>query len=44
LVFSDRYFSTKAKEDAYRPIFAQLRQVADRQTLDHLAKDIAGFL
>ncbi|CAK5091514.1 unnamed protein product [Meloidogyne enterolobii] len=43
LVFPDRYFSTKSKEDAYRPIFAQLRQVADRETINHLAKDVAAM-
>ncbi|KAF7639531.1 hypothetical protein Mgra_00000860 [Meloidogyne graminicola] len=43
LVFSDRYFSTKSKEDAYRPIFGQLRQIADREMIDNLAKDIAAM-
>lgn len=43
LVFPDRYFSTKSKEDAYRPVFAQLRQVANRETINHLAKDIAAM-
>lgn len=39
-VFDDRYFNTKSKEDYFKPLFFQLRQIAERHTINQLAKDI----
>lgn len=39
-LFEDKYFSTKSKEDYYRPIFFRLRQVANRKTINTLARNV----
>ena len=39
-MFEDKYFSTKSKEDYYRPIFFRLRQVANRKTINTLARNV----
>jgi hypothetical protein len=43
-VFDDRYFSTKSREDFFKPLFFQLRQVANKETFNQLAKDIGGIV
>ncbi|KAL3111776.1 hypothetical protein niasHT_011063 [Heterodera trifolii] len=39
-VFEDRYFTSKTAENSFRPLFAQLRQIAEKDTLNQLASNI----
>ncbi|KAI1725694.1 transcriptional adapter 2-beta [Ditylenchus destructor] len=39
-VLDEKYFTTKRKEEDFKPLFYQLRQFADRDTIKNLAKSI----